>query len=54
MEKKYLALSFDDGPNCTTTAEVLDVLESFGVTASFFFNRTEYYSAKHSHDKEAA
>ena len=36
MEKKYLALSFDDGPNCTTTAEVLDVLESFGVAASFF------------------
>ena len=36
MEKKYLALSFDDGPNCSTTAEVLDVLESFGVTASFF------------------
>ena len=34
--KKYLALTFDDGPNSSTTAEVLDVLESFGVRASFF------------------
>jgi len=36
MEKKYLALSFDDGPNCTTTMDVLDLLEGFDVPASFF------------------
>ncbi|MGN0656490.1 MAG: polysaccharide deacetylase family protein, partial [Ruminiclostridium sp.] len=35
-EKKYIALTFDDGPNTTTTAAVLDVLEEYGVTASFF------------------
>ena len=33
---KAVALTFDDGPNTTTTAEVLDVLEKYGVTASFF------------------
>jgi len=36
MEKKYLALSFDDGPNCTTTVHDLDLLEEFGIPASFF------------------
>lgn len=36
MEKKYCALSFDDGPNVTTTVRMLDVLEKHGVTASFF------------------
>ena len=35
-EKKYIALTFDDGPNTTTTNEVLDVLEQYGITASFF------------------
>lgn len=35
-EPKYVALSFDDGPNLVTTPKVLDVLESFGVPASFF------------------
>lgn len=35
-EKKYIALTFDDGPNTTTTADILDVLNEFGVTASFF------------------
>ena len=35
-EKKYIALTFDDGPNTTTTADILDVLEEFGVKASFF------------------
>lgn len=35
-EKKYIALTFDDGPNTTTTADILDVLEGFGVKASFF------------------
>ncbi|MBP5438190.1 MAG: polysaccharide deacetylase family protein [Treponema sp.] len=34
--KKYLALSFDDGPNCTTTVQDLDLLEKFGIPASFF------------------
>ena len=32
----YVALSFDDGPNNTTTPEVLDVLEAFDAPASFF------------------
>lgn len=32
---KFLALSFDDGPNETTT-EILNVLEKYGVTGSFF------------------
>ena len=33
---KYLALSFDDGPNTVTTPKVLDILEENGVPASFF------------------
>lgn len=33
---KYIALSFDDGPNTTITPKVLDVLEENGVKASFF------------------
>lgn len=36
MEKKYIALTFDDGPNNTTTSEVLDILEKYHVTGSFF------------------
>ena len=32
---KFLALSFDDGPNQTTT-EILNVLEKYGVKGSFF------------------
>lgn len=35
-EAKYIALSFDDGPNLVTTPKVLDVLEEYGVKASFF------------------
>lgn len=35
-EVKYVALSFDDGPNLVTTPKVLDVLEANGVPASFF------------------
>ncbi len=35
-EKKYIALTFDDGPNTTTTAEILDLLEEYDITASFF------------------
>lgn len=34
--KKLVALTFDDGPNITTTNDVLDILEKHGVTASFF------------------
>jgi len=34
--QKYMALSFDDGPNTTTTMAVLDVLEENGVAGSFF------------------
>lgn len=33
---KYVALSFDDGPNNDTTPKVLDVLEEFNAPASFF------------------
>jgi peptidoglycan/xylan/chitin deacetylase (PgdA/CDA1 family) len=32
----YVALSFDDGPNNTTTPKMLDVLEAFDAPASFF------------------
>lgn len=34
--EKLIALTFDDGPNTNTTLEVLDILEKYGVTASFF------------------
>lgn len=33
---KYIALTFDDGPNATTTNEVLDMLEKHEIVASFF------------------
>ena len=36
MEEKLIALTFDDGPNTTTTPQVLDVLEKYDITASFF------------------
>ena len=32
----YCALSFDDGPNTTTTVHMLEVLKKHGVKASFF------------------
>lgn len=35
-DKPIIALTFDDGPNTTTTNEVLDVLEKYDVIASFF------------------
>ena len=35
-ERKQVALTFDDGPNTTTTAEILDILEQYGIKASFF------------------
>ena len=34
---KYLALSFDDGPNLTTESKMLDVLAKHDVPATFFF-----------------
>lgn len=34
--KKLIAITFDDGPNTTTTVQVLDMLEKYNVTASFF------------------
>lgn len=33
---KRIALTFDDGPNTVTTPQVLDRLEKYGVTATFF------------------
>lgn len=35
-ETKLLALAFDDGPNVTTTNEVLDILDKYNAKASFF------------------
>lgn len=35
-ETKLIALTFDDGPNTTTTNDVLDVLEKYDAKASFF------------------
>ncbi len=35
-EKKLIALTFDDGPNTTTTNEILDILEEYNAKASFF------------------
>ena len=35
-EPKLLALAFDDGPNTTTTNEVLDVLDQYNAKATFF------------------
>ena len=34
--KKIVALTFDDGPNTTTTMQVLDLIEQYGITASFY------------------
>lgn len=34
--EKIAALTFDDGPNTVTTPEVLDILEKYNITASFF------------------
>lgn len=35
-DEKLIALTFDDGPNTTTTNDVLDVLEEYDAVASFF------------------
>lgn len=34
--KKYISLTFDDGPNPITTPKLLDILKEKGVTATFF------------------
>lgn len=36
METKYIAFTFDDGPNLTVTTDILDILEKEEVKASFF------------------
>ncbi len=36
MQKKYIALTFDDGPNTTTTVAMLDILEQARIAATFF------------------
>lgn len=33
---KYVALTFDDGPNTTVTPRIVDLVEKYGITASFF------------------
>ena len=47
-EVKYIALTFDDGPTFTTTNEVIDKLEKYGIVASFFLvgNNIDDESAK--------
>ena len=34
MENKYIALTFDDGPNTVTTPQVLEMLKKHNVTGS--------------------
>ena len=34
--KKVIALTFDDGPNTAVTCGILDLLEEYGIKASFF------------------
>lgn len=36
MEKKHIAITFDDGPDRTVTPMVLDILTKHGVPATFF------------------
>lgn len=38
MEEKFIALTFDDGPNTAVTPAVLERLEKYGIVASFFVN----------------
>lgn len=38
MEDKYVALTFDDGPNTVVTPAVLERLEKYGIVATFFVN----------------
>lgn len=34
--KKYISLTFDDGPNTTVTPQILDLMEQYGIACSFF------------------
>lgn len=34
--KKYIALTFDDGPSITTTMQILDIMEQYDAQGSFF------------------
>ncbi len=36
MEKKYIALTFDDGPSKDTTPALLEILKKYNIKASFF------------------
>ncbi len=52
---KLIALTFDDGPNTTTTNEILDVLEQYNAKASFFLigdniNEESAQSVKRAYD----
>ncbi|MBE6862720.1 MAG: hypothetical protein E7497_07490 [Ruminococcus sp.] len=52
---KLIALTFDDGPNTTTTNEILDVLEQYGAKATFFLigdniNEESAVSVKRAYD----
>lgn len=52
---KIVALTFDDGPNTTTTYEVLEVLKKHGVVATFFLvgnniNDESAKAVKYAHD----
>ena len=44
-EEKTIALTFDDGPHPRYTKQILDILEKYGVKATFFFvgQNIEYY-----------
>jgi peptidoglycan/xylan/chitin deacetylase (PgdA/CDA1 family) len=41
-DPKAIALTFDDGPDDTNTAKVLDALKAAGVKATFFINTNNY------------
>ncbi len=36
VEEKLIAITFDDGPNTTTTVKMLDLLEKYDIRATFF------------------
>ena len=54
-QPKLIALTFDDGPNTTTTNDVLDILEEYNAKASFFLigdniNEESAVSVKRAYD----
>lgn len=42
QNKKYIALTFDDGPDNEKTSLVLDKLDKYGVVATFLNGWTKY------------